>query len=203
MLLCERGARQGEYRDNRDDYQAHYSTFIPRSSINRRSTAAVCGCASTASSKTAPSAIRQGVNPLLFFTSSFAPAATSISTAVFDPHIATPCSAVLPSLSTVIGSAPRWRRNAMAAAHSSGVPGLSPGFSMTSPDAARRGVSPVALARNTSAPCSASSRIYGRSSVCAATQNAVAPSSVSRLRPTLVTSGFLVAARLGSAPRAI
>ena len=38
-----------------------YSTFSPRSSIRRRSSAAVCGCASTASSKTAPSAILHGV----------------------------------------------------------------------------------------------------------------------------------------------
>ena len=44
--------------------------------------------------------------------------------------------------------------------------------------------------------------MYGRSSVCAATQNGVAPTSVSRFRPTLVTSGFFVACRFGFAPRA-
>ena len=44
--------------------------------------------------------------------------------------------------------------------------------------------------------------MYGRSSVCAATQIGVAPTSVSRLRPTFTVSGFLVAARFGFAPRA-
>ena len=55
-----------------------------------------------------------------------------------------------------------------------------------------------------SAPCSTSSRMYGRSSVCAATQNGVAPSSVSRLRPDVGDiRDSSSRPRFGSAPRAI